>query len=412
MTTTFNFKAKKDGQPLYKQLARYFRDEIQEDHLQGGDMLPSIRKLTKDLKVSRTTVEAAYEILIDQGYVQNLPSRGFRITLTKPAVPVEMPPLQEESFHRPSFNFANHYIDTTTFDTVLWRRAISRVLHSPDTLSGYGDPQGEPRLREVLARYSYQSRGVVCRPEQILVGAGLQSLLSILIPLLPVEEKRVSFEAPGFPQAEWMFHLMGWTTDRYDPAVPSKSWPELLVVSPTNPYKGRALSEKERSNLIVATQFERVYLLEDDYNWEFRYLHHPVPALHSFGNRERIIYVGSFSRTMLPSLRISYLVLPESFLPRFQKEPDSPRRCPEKACPALSMPGPGAPDSGGAAFPHSRRRRPRREEPKGLRTPHHPEYAPADRSRRRPHRCSAHCGDCPHRNQSRQVSCILQHSLG
>lgn len=82
-------------------------------------MLPSIRKLTKDLKVSRTTVEAAYEILIDQGYVQNLPSRGFRITLTKPAVPVEMPPLQEESFHRPSFNFANHYIDTTTFDTVL-----------------------------------------------------------------------------------------------------------------------------------------------------------------------------------------------------------------------------------------------------------------------------------------------------
>lgn len=85
------------------------------------------------------------------------------------------------------------------------------------------------------------------------------------------------------------------------------------------PYKGRALSEKERSNLIVATQFERVYLLEDDYNGEFRYLHHPVPALHSFGNRERIIYVGSFSRTMLPSLRISYLVLPESFLPRFQK---------------------------------------------------------------------------------------------
>ena len=102
MTTTFNFKAKKDGQPLYKQLARYFRDEIQEDHLQGGDMLPSIRKLTKDLKVSRTTVEAAYEILIDQGYVQNLPSRGFRITLTKPAVPVEMTPLAGGVFP-PSF---------------------------------------------------------------------------------------------------------------------------------------------------------------------------------------------------------------------------------------------------------------------------------------------------------------------
>lgn len=91
------------------------------------------------------------------------------------------------------------------------------------------------------------------------------------------------------------------------------------MISPANPYKGRALTEKERNNLIVATQLERVYLLEDDYNGEFRYLHRPTPALHSFGNRERIIYLGSFSRTMLPSLRISYMVLPLSLLPAYQE---------------------------------------------------------------------------------------------
>ena len=90
------------------------------------------------------------------------------------------------------------------------------------------------------------------------------------------------------------------------------------MISPANPYKGRALTEKERNNLIVATQLERVYLLEDDYNGEFRYLHRPTPALHSFGNREQIIYLGSFSRTMLPSLRISYLVLPEKLLPAYE----------------------------------------------------------------------------------------------
>ena len=155
-------------------------------------------------------------------------------------------------------------------------------------------------------------------PEQILVGAGLQTLLLVLLPLLPLERKVAGLEAPGFPQAEQIFHLMGWETCAYDPADPKGDWPGLLMISPANPYKGRALTEKERNNLIVATQLERVYLLEDDYNGEFRYLHRPTPALHSFGNREQIIYLGSFSRTMLPSLRISFLVLPEKLLPAYR----------------------------------------------------------------------------------------------
>lgn len=167
---------------------------------------------------------------------------------------------------------------------------------------------------------------VACQPEQILVGAGLQTLLMILLPLLPVTEKKVGLEAPGFPQAEQIFRLMGWETRQYDPADPNGDWPGLLMISPANPYKGRALTEKERNNLIVATQLERVYLLEDDYNGEFRYLHRPTPALHSFGNRERIIYLGSFSRTMLPSLRISYMVLPVSLLPAYQKLPPATTR--------------------------------------------------------------------------------------
>lgn len=150
------------------------------------------------------------------------------------------------------------------------------------------------------------------------MGAGLQTLLLILLPLLPLDQKVAGLEAPGFPQAEQIFHLMGWKTRLFDPADPKGDWPGLLMISPANPYKGRALTEKERNNLIVATQLERVYLLEDDYNGEFRYLHRPTPALHSFGNREQIIYLGSFSRTMLPSLRISYLVLPEKLLPAYE----------------------------------------------------------------------------------------------
>lgn len=323
--TIFNFRPRKGDGPLYRQLAGYLEREIEQQHLLPGEFLPSIRRLNRDLKISRTTAEAAYQLLIDAGLLDNLPNRGYQVA----AVSGNAQPEKNKIFSPPAekikeknevpYNFSNNYVDTSTFDTVLWRRCLNAVLRSPASIAGYGDPQGEKALRDVLARYSYASRGVVCRPEQILVGAGLQTLLLILLPLLPLVEKRVGLEAPGFPQAEQIFQLMGWETCRYDPADPKGDWPGLLMISPANPYKGRALTEKERNNLIVATQLDRVYLLEDDYNGEFRYLHRPTPALHSFGNRERIIYLGSFSRTMLPSLRISYMVLPEPLLPAYKK---------------------------------------------------------------------------------------------
>lgn len=321
--TIFNFRPQKGTVPLYQQLAACLEAEIQQQHLLPGEYLPSIRRLNRDLKISRTTVEAAYQRLIDKGLLESLPSRGYQVV----AVSSKESGEKKHTVFSPGnknipdvlYNFSNNYVDTATFDTVLWRRCLNRALHAPASITGYGDPQGEQALREVLARYSYVSRGVACQPEQILVGAGLQTLLMILLPLLPVTEKKVGLEAPGFPQAEQIFRLMGWETRQYDPADPNGDWPGLLMISPANPYKGRALTEKERNNLIVATQLERVYLLEDDYNGEFRYLHRPTPALHSFGNRERIIYLGSFSRTMLPSLRISYMVLPVSLLPAYQK---------------------------------------------------------------------------------------------
>ena len=206
MATTFNFRPERGQGPLYRQLASYFRQEIREGRLLPLEFLPSIRKLNRDLKLSRTTAEAAYEILIDEGYVQNLPSRGYQVVDTgRIPAPKKVRPQwaraeKEKKAPPVLYNFSNNYIDTSTFDTVLWRRCLNKVLHSPGALAGYGDPQGEPVLREVLARYSYSARGVVCTPEQILVGAGLQALLVILLSILPVEPKRVGLEAPGFPR--------------------------------------------------------------------------------------------------------------------------------------------------------------------------------------------------------------------
>jgi len=322
MATTFNFYRKPGAGPIYQQVAAYFREEITLEHLPALALLPSIRKLMADLKISRTTAESAYQVLISEGYISSMPGKGYRVEQFLPHIqqkktftvsPVKPMPMV-------LYDFSNNYIDTSTFDTALWRRCLNSALRNPHSIAGYGDYQGEAALRKVLAQYSYSSRGVVTTPEQIIVGAGLQSLLAILLPLLPVKEKSIGMEAPGFPQAEEICKNYGWQVKTFNPAEPNETWPQLLMISPANPYKGRSLSDKEKTNLIVASKLSHVYILEDDYNGEFRYLNTPTPALHSFGNSEQIIYLASFSRTLLPSLRISYLVLPKHLLKAYRKQ--------------------------------------------------------------------------------------------
>lgn len=316
MATIFNFRTKKGAGPLYQQLADYFRQEIRTQHMPAHSLLPSIRTLMKDLKISKTTAETTYQQLMDEGYITSVPGKGYTVEPFLPKAPLPKALLSKKETAGPTilYDFSNNYIDTTTFDTTLWRRCLASALRNPRSIAGYGSPEGELALRKVLAHYSYTARGVVATPDQIIIGAGLQSLLAVLLPLLPLKEKTVGLEAPGFPQAEETFKNYAWEIKTFNPEEPNKDWPELLMVSPSNPYKGRALSESERTNLIIASKLSKSYLLEDDYNGEFRYLNTPTPALHSFGNSEQIIYIGSFSRTLLPSLRISYMVLPEHLL--------------------------------------------------------------------------------------------------
>ncbi len=320
MPTVFNFRVKEKAGPVYKQLAAYFQHEILKKHLKTEDKLPSIRELVRDLKISRTTVLSAYQELLSLGYIKSIPQKGYIVALPE-NFPKETSLQPNDS--TPSaiqYNFSNNYIDTNTFDASLWRRYVSRVLSTPSAFAGYGDPQGELYLRKILAKYSYDARGVVCEPDQIIVGAGLQSLLDIILPLLDTGKKSVGLEEPGFPQAEQILRNFGWCKVPFDPEKSSAATaPRLIIISPANPYKGSSLTARAKNNLIAISRQPKHYLIEDDYNGEFRYLATPTPALHSFGNSQQIIYLGSFSRTMLPSLRISYLVLPRPLLPLYEK---------------------------------------------------------------------------------------------
>ena len=231
MATTFNFHRKNEAGPIYQQVAAYFRQEITLEHLPVLSLLPSIRKLMSDLKISRTTAESAYQVLISEGYISSIPGKGYRVEQFLPHQQQKKTEVhqQQAQLAKIIYDFSNNYIDTSTFDTTLWRRCLNSALRNSHSLAGYGDYQGEVTLRKVLAQYSYSSRGVVTTPEQIIVGAGLQSLLAILLPLLPVKEKAIGLEAPGFPQAEEICRNYGWKVRTFDPDKPSASWPQLLM---------------------------------------------------------------------------------------------------------------------------------------------------------------------------------------
>lgn len=317
LSTTFSLD-NNGSKPLYLQLAEQFKKEIRLNHIAGDTRLPSIRKLAAALNLSRTTVETAYGLLLAEGYIMSQPKRGYiALSLSElPTATSAIPPKKAKDL-AVAFDFANNYIDIRTFNAALWRRCINNALREPRNIATYGQAQGESKLRETLAKYSYDARGVIATPEQIVIGAGVQSLLEILIGILQPEHKRVALEEPGFPQAERIFKDHNWQVETFAAEKIDDTLPPLLLVSPSNPYKGSSLSAEERLSLLHWTQQTNGLIIEDDYNGEFRYFSRPIGALQGLAGGDKIIYFGSFSRLLMPSLRISYMVLPPQLLPLY-----------------------------------------------------------------------------------------------
>ena len=323
-------------EPLYLQIGQFIKQQIRSGQLPPGTKLPSIRHLAAALQISRTTAETCYSQLMAEGFLESLPQKGYYVADLLLSHPRPAKTNKTKTNPAARYDFANNYIDATTFPAALWRRHVSRVLRDKYVLSGYGDTQGELLLRQVLAEYSHESRGVLCTPEQIVIGAGIQSLLEILAAVLQdtVFQKKdragapmpsiepmpsVALEEPGFPQAEEIFKRKQWKTDHFAIENLNTELPPVLYVSPSNPYKGRSLTPEQRRSLIRWSMDCQTYILEDDYNGEFRYFSTPVTSLQGMSNGDYIIYLGSFSRLLLPSLRLSYAVLPATLLPAYEK---------------------------------------------------------------------------------------------
>ncbi|MCY8088289.1 PLP-dependent aminotransferase family protein [Bacillus sonorensis] len=338
---------KKLGIPLYIQLYEYIKKDIEEGSIPQGAVLPSIRYLSEHLKVSKNTVENAYGQLAAEGYTESKPRSGIKVLpLEKPLLPLTQyndvaRSGRCDSGQKPAapYDFTYGDIDLNHFPYKVWKRCLQDVLTSgePD-LFLYDAHQGDLGLRQELAKYLFQARGVRCSPEQIVICSGTQHAVSLLCQLLSNRGRRVAAENPGYDGVRSVFLNHGWEVrpigleaDGIDLKQLAESRAKLTYVTPSHqfPY-GMVLPIQKRLKLLEWAHHHGAYIIEDDYDSEFRYQGRPIPSLKALDTKENVIYLGTFSKSFLPSARLSYIVLPEEltgpFCEKFRRysQPSSP----------------------------------------------------------------------------------------
>ncbi|MDY3040602.1 MAG: PLP-dependent aminotransferase family protein [Roseburia inulinivorans] len=334
--------------PLYEKIYEYIKNEIVDGKISRGEKLPSTRLLAKNLSVSRSTVELAYDQLLAEGYIEAEPYRGYFVCDIEALYQLEQrnhiqeklqagqswqPGWKTEIKHgagsskQKEIDFSPYTIDTQNFPYNVWRKLHKNVLlDDREEILLSGDGQGDYELRVAIADYLHQARGVNCVAEQIIIGAGNEYLELLLTQVLG-EKKTVLMDDPTYLQAYRTFSNMGYLVKN----IPAEqgSMPieavrrenaDVLYVMPSHQFPlGTVMPLKQRLELLKwASEKEGRYLIEDDHDSEYRYKGKPIPSLQSIDHEEKVIYLGTFSKSIAPSLRISYMVLPQHLLKNYQ----------------------------------------------------------------------------------------------
>ncbi len=320
--------------PLYERIYRHIREEIVSGRLERGEKLPSTRLLARNISVSRSTVELAYGQLLAEGYIQAEPCRGFYVCDVRELYRSDRTESRSasgtaEREESPCIvDFSPYLVDTEHFPYNVWRKLSKRVLQDDrEELLLAGDGQGEVSLRREIMRYLHRARGVNCRESEIILGAG-NEYLEILLAQLLGPGRTLLMENPGYPQAFYTFSGMGYTvapvpagTLGSDREAMRTARADLAYVMPSHQFPlGNIMPLGQRAELLKwAMEEEGRYLIEDDHDSEYRYRGKPIPSLQGIDRGGRVIYLGTFSKSIAPSLRISYLVLPPELMERYRQ---------------------------------------------------------------------------------------------
>ena len=319
--------------PLYEQLYRSLAAEMRAGTLTAGTRMPGKRRLAAELSVSVNTVDTAYQMLAAEGYLTARERSGFYVQeyLALPTRPEEVPPpvsaAPPEAAEPPvRFDLSTRGVDPGLFPFRTWARLQKELLYSAPELLTPGDARGDAALRQALAGYLAEYRGVQCDPEQLVVGAGLEYLLGLLAPLLPGP---AAVETPGYPRARQVLENNGVPcrclpvdADGLSLTALSASDAAVCYVTPSHQFPtGVTMPAGRRAELLhwAARTPGRRYIIEDDYDSEFRFDTRPLPSLQGMAGADGpVVYLSTCSRSLAPGIRIAYMVLPRQLLGAWQ----------------------------------------------------------------------------------------------
>ena len=319
--------------PLYEQIYDYIKTDIQSGRIPYGEKLPSTRFLSKHLEVSRSTVELAYEQLLSEGYIESVPYKGFFVAQIDELYHLKkdkpQPQRERKEARRYRYDFTPNGVDLKSFPYNVWRKLSKDILMDDRTeLFRSGDSQGEYGFRSAICSYLYQARGVDCTPDQIIVGAGSDYILMLLGMILGMDHT-IAFEDPTYKQAYRMAGGMSYnwipvSMDKNGMKVTEleKSGADIAYVTPSHQYPtGVIMPIRRRMELLKwACEAQGRYIVEDDYDSEFRYKGKPIPALKGYDASEKVIYLGTFSKSIAPAIRLSYMVLPKPLQEAYEQK--------------------------------------------------------------------------------------------
>lgn len=326
------------SQPIYQQIYEQIRADILNGSLAEGKRITSTRALAKELQIGRNTVENAYAQLVLEGYLTNRPSSGYVVnglqfnlnqrteSLEHQQSPVTAPAENKKEI-RYSFQYGS--LSANAFPDKLWRKYTNDLLGSTELqkIQSYGDVKGDFSLRMQLKDYLYHSRGVNCEADQIILCSGTQSALEILIQLHPYENKQIAMEEPCYNGASTVFQKNEYEIlpipvqhDGICLADLALSTVKMVHITPSHQFPtGVVLPIHKRIQLLNWAKEHDTLLIEDDYDSEFRYHGRPIPSLQSIDTDGRVVYIGTFSKSLSPGLRMAYIILPKWLLPKYEK---------------------------------------------------------------------------------------------
>ncbi|MCC7273175.1 MAG: PLP-dependent aminotransferase family protein [Alphaproteobacteria bacterium] len=334
-------------EPITRRICEAIKRQIASGLLAPGARLPSTRSLAVEWGVSRTTVTAAYEQLSAEGYLET--RQGARAEVAQSlgrssaqrgqAVPPKgperlsafgqrlagfaLPPVTGTELLVADFRYGD--VASADFPLLAWKKALTGALLRRRTRLRYGDPRGSPDLRAAMQGYLWRARGLRCELEQIIVVNGSQQGLDLCARLLLDDGDRVVMEDPGYNLARQIFLAVGAevipvAVDREGMRTEGLPAARLAYTTPSHQFPlGDVLSAGRRRELLAWAQGNGAYVIEDDYDSEYRFDIAPIPSLQALDDAGRVIYLGTASKTLSPTLRLGYLVVPAALAPAFAK---------------------------------------------------------------------------------------------